>query len=197
MAWDELHPKVDDFLEKTKWRAEAERLRAVLLGAGLTEEWKWAKPCYSLEGRKIAVIQTMKESIALMFFAGWALSDPKKVLAKMGEHTEVGRWIKFTSEAEVKALEPVLKAYVREAMEVEISGAAAKKPERKALELPEELETAMKSSAALKKAFAALTPGRQRAYAIVISKGKKTETRAKAVEKYVPRILAGLGPLER
>ena len=199
-AWEELamreglmDAKVDAFLEQTKWRAEAERLRGLLLGCGLEEGWKWDKPCYMVNGTNVAVIQTMKESIALMFFQGALLRDEAGILAKMGAHTEVGRWIKFTSAKEIAKLEPVLKAYVFEAMEAAAAGLkVAKKPaaERK---LPAELEAALAKSAKLREAFAGLTPGRQKGYAIAVSRGKKAETRVGYVKKFVPLILAGKG----
>jgi uncharacterized protein YdeI (YjbR/CyaY-like superfamily) len=188
-----MNSKVDAFLETTKWQEIAVRLRKILLGAGLVEEWKWAKPCYTLGGKNVAVIVTMKESCALLFMKGFALGDSQKLLERPGEHSEVGRWIKFTSGAGLKRLEPVLMAYVQEAMEAERAGVTVKAKARAALKLPEELEAALAGSAALKKAFAGLTPGRQRAYAIFIAKAKRPETRRAYVEKYRAQILQGKG----
>ena len=160
---------------------------------GLTEEIKWGKPCYMFEGRNIVLIQRFKEYIALMFFKGALLNDPDQLLHRVGEHMQAPRQLRFRSVAEVTNLKATTAAYIKEAIELEKSG--AKVPLKKAtdLKIPDELQTKLNSDSALKKAFAALTPGRQKGYIFQISAAKQSATRVSRVEKYTPKILAGKG----
>lgn len=186
--------RVDAFLEsEPQWKAEIERLRKILLGCGLEEGWKWGKPSYMRHGKNVAVLVSMKESVALLFMKGGLLKDPEGVLTRQGEHTEVGRWIKFTAVQQVAKLEPVLKAYLFEAIAAEDAGLKVKTTPVAERKLPEELAAALERSAKLRKAFEALTPGRQKGYAIFIARAKRPETRQAYVEKFVPQILAGKG----
>jgi uncharacterized protein YdeI (YjbR/CyaY-like superfamily) len=184
-------------LSKRRWPEEREQLRAMLREFPLTEERKWAKPCFLFEGKNVALIQEFNESIALMFFKGALLKDPKKLLAKPGENTQAARVLRFTGMGEIVARKAVVKAYVAEAIEVEKAGLKVKLKPGSELALPAELDRAFKKVPGLKQAFFALTPGRQRAYVLQISAAKQPATREARIEKYAPRILAGLGLMDR
>ena len=189
-----MNPKVDTYIGKAeKWQKEMKKLRMVLLDCGLTEELKWGKPCYVFEKSNIVVIQAFKEYCAILFFKGFLLNDPNGVLVKTGENTRVGRQIRFNNVREIVEIEPVMKAYIYEAIEVEKAG--LKVPLKKAPEpvLPVELKNKLDKSPALKTAFKALTPGRQRAYIFYFSAPKQAKTREARVEKYVKQILKGKG----
>jgi len=194
---NKTNPKVDAYFSKTKtWRDEMERLRAILLGCGLTEELKWGKPSYGFEGGNIAILQPFNESCALMFFKGALLKDPNGLLERPGENSHAARRIKFTSVREIDRAESSVKAFVREAIAAEKAGLkveARKEPEP----VPAELQEKLDRIPALKKAFAALTPGRQRAYLLHFSAPKQSKTRASRVEKCMPQILAGKGLNDR
>jgi uncharacterized protein YdeI (YjbR/CyaY-like superfamily) len=188
-----MNPKVDAFLERaTKWREEMEALRKIALGCGLTEELKWGKPCYTFEDSNVVIIQGFKESCALLFCKGALLSDPEGILEKPGESTQAARRIRFTDVREVAKLKPTLKARIQEAIEVEKAGLEVdfkKSPEP----IPHELEGKFNEVPTLKKAFEALTPGRQRAYILHFSSAKQSTTRKSRVEKCVRQILDGKG----
>ena len=186
------NPKVDAFLSKAKkWQKEMEKLRAILLDCGLTEEFKWYQPCYTVENKNVIVIGAFKEHCALLVFKGALLKDPHGILVKPGENTQAGRQIRLTSVRQIVELEPVLKAYIREAMEVEKAGLKVKKNTE--LIFPEEFQKKLKENPALKTAFAALTPGRQRLYNMHFSAPKQSKTREARVEKCVRQILMGKG----
>jgi uncharacterized protein YdeI (YjbR/CyaY-like superfamily) len=184
-------------LSKRRWPEEREQLRAMLREFPLTEERKWAKPCFLFEGKNVALIQEFNESIALMFFKGALLKDPKRLLEKPGENTQAARVLRFTDLDEIVARKAVVKAYVAEAIEVEKAGLKVKLKPASATALPEELERKFKEIPGLKEAFYALTPGRQRAYVLQISAAKQSSTREARIEKYAPQILAGLGLMDR
>jgi uncharacterized protein YdeI (YjbR/CyaY-like superfamily) len=186
-----MHPKVDAYIEKIEqWKDETGKLRKILLDCGLTEDLKWGKPCYAYEGKNVAVIQGFKEYFALLFFKGVLLSDPEGIMVRTGENTEVGRQLRFENAREIVARKNTIKAYVYEAIEVERSGLPM--PPKKSI-VPEELQERLDKSTALRTAFEALTPGRQRAYNIFFAQPKQAATRASRVEKYVPHILKGKG----
>jgi len=172
---------------------ETSALQEIAHGCGLVEKIKWGKPCYTLEGRNIVLIQRFNAYIALMFFKGALLKDPDKLLCRIGEHMQTPRQLRFTNVAEVIRLKSTIKAYIEEAIDLERSG--AKVPPKKAgdLAIPEELQARFSTNPALKKAFAALTPGRQRGYIIQIAAARQSTTRASRVDKYTPQILAGKG----
>jgi len=187
------NPKVDAFIDQErKWRKESERLRAISLGCGLTEELKWGKPCYTFQESNVVVIQGFKDYCALMFCKGALLKDPRSVLWRIGEHTQAARQARFTNVREIVELEPTLKAFIHEAVEAEKAGLKVvyrKNPEP----VPEELKDKLDEIPALKAAFGALTPGRQRAYILYISAAKQAKTRASRVEKCMGQILKGKG----
>ncbi|MGN7885789.1 YdeI/OmpD-associated family protein [Dyadobacter sp. 22481] len=187
-----MNTKVDAYVVQARqWRDVIEQLRTIALDCGLTEEFKWGKPCYSFEGTNIVVIQGFKAYCALLFMKGYLLSDPENVLIKTGENTKVGRQIRFETAQDVLALEPVLRAYIREAVQAEQSG--LKVEIDKSLPAPTELQDTFDEIPALKKAFDALTPGRQRAYIIYFSASKQSQTRQLRIEKSIERILNGKG----
>lgn len=187
-----MSPQVDDFLANTEsWREELEKLRHILLDCGLDEELKWGVPVYTFRGKNIIGMGGLKDACALSFFKGALLHDAEGLLTKPGDNTQAGRWIKFTGVKQIAELEPVLKAYVYEAIEVERSGAKIEKETQ--LVLVEELRAKLNELPALKTAFNALTPGRQRAYNLYFSAPKQSKTRKARIEKYIQPILSGKG----
>ncbi|WP_420539088.1 YdeI/OmpD-associated family protein [Paenibacillus polymyxa] len=195
---EEMNPKVDVYLGKVnKWKAEMEKLRAIMLDCQLTEELKWGKPCYMFQNSNIAIIQGFKEHCALMFFKGALLKDPKGILIKPGEDTQAGRQIRFTNVEEIVEMETILKAYIIEAVEVEKAGLKVDFKKNTELIFPEEFQAKLDENPALKTAFAALTPGRQRAYIMHFSAPKQSKTRESRIEKCMQDILAGKGLNDR
>lgn len=187
-----MNSKVDAYVAQARqWREVIEQLREVALDCGLTEEFKWSKPCYAFEGTNIVVIQGFKAYCALLFMKGYLLSDPENVLIKMGENTVVGRQIRFATAEEVIAMEPVLKAYIREAVAAEQSG--LKVEIDKMSPVPDEFKEQLEDDPGLKKAFEALTPGRRRAYLVYFSAPKQSKTRELRIEKCIDRIRNGKG----
>jgi uncharacterized protein YdeI (YjbR/CyaY-like superfamily) len=192
-----MNPKVDVYLSKAeKWQEETEKLRRIILDCGLTEELKWGKPCYTFHGKNIVIIQGFNPYCALLFFKGALLKDRKGILVKTGENTQVGRQIRFTSVREIVKIEPVLKACIYEAIEVEKAGLKVN-IERNPKPIPEEFQNKLDETPALKTAFEALTPGRQRAYIFYFSAPKQSKTRESRVEKYRHQILKGKGLNDR
>jgi len=188
-----MNPKVDLFLRKAKkWREESEKLRMILLDFPLTEELKWGEPCYTLQGKNVVLIGGFKEHVTLLFFQGALLKDTHRILVAPG-NTQAKRQIRFTSLQQILAMEAVLKAYIREAIEVEQAGLKVKLRKHSDYVIPQELQKRLDEIPALKAAFEALTPGRQRAYMFHISKPKQSKTRESTVEKCIPQILAGKG----
>ena len=189
-----MNPKVNAFLKRqNKWRAEFEKLRAILLDCGLTEELKWGQPSYALEGKNVALIHGFKEYCAILFNKGALLKDPKGVLIQQTKNVQAARQIRFTSVQAVTKLAKTVKAYVREAIEIERAGLRVQFKKTEDIELPAELASRLAASAKFRAAFAALTPGRQRGYIFHFSQPKLSTTRAARVEKHIPRILEGLG----
>src|SRR5882762_575622 len=193
MTKSNMNPKVDEYLRKArKWHKETEKLRMIILDCGLTEEFKWGKPCYTFQKSNVVIIQGFKEFCALLFCKGALLNDPDAILKKPGENTQAARRIPFTNVREIVGMEPVLKAYIHEAIEAEKAGLKVnlkKNPEP----VPEELQNNLDESPALKTAFDALTPGRQRAYILYFSAPKQSKTRESRVEKCTEQILNGKG----
>ncbi|HLG40406.1 MAG TPA: YdeI family protein [Chitinophagaceae bacterium] len=193
-----MNPKVDWFFAKdTKWQKEYEKLRTIILDCGLTEELKWGCPCYTFQKRNIVLIHGFKEYCALLFFKGALLNDTNGVLIQQTENVQAARQIRFTPAdggiREIVRMERTLKAYIYEAMEVERAGLKVKLKKTSDFKIPEEFQKKLSKSAALKKAFDALTPGRQRAYIFYFSQPKQSKTREARVEKYVKQILKGKG----
>ena len=189
-----MNPKVDAYLARAKqWREEIGLLRAMLLGFELAEELKWGKPCYTVGKSNTFIIIPMKECCALMFCKGALLKDAKGILSKPGENTQAGRWAKFTSAREITGMKTVLKAYIQEAIEAEKAGLKVTFKKTAEFAVPEEFQNKLDENPALKAAFKALTPGRQRGYLLYFSAAKQSKTRASRVEKCVPQILSGQG----
>jgi uncharacterized protein YdeI (YjbR/CyaY-like superfamily) len=194
MTKSKANPKVDFFFNKAEtWKDEYEELRRIILGCGLTEDLKWGKPCYAFEGDNIVLIHGFKEYCALLFFKGALLKDAKGVLIQQTENVQSARQIRFTSVREVTRLEPVIKAYVREAIEVEKSGLKVKYKTTADFKVPEEFQKKLNDMPALEKAFKALTPGRQRGYLFYFSAAKQSKTREARIEKCMDQILDGKG----
>jgi len=188
---NKMNPKVDFFFSKAeKWREEFEKLRRILLGCRLTEELKWSKPCYTFQKSNIVIIQGFKEFCALLFCKGALLNDPKGILKKFG--WQAARRIPFTNVREIVEMEPILKAYIHEAIEVEKAGLEVNFQKDPGT-VPEELQKKLNEIPALKAAFDALTPGRQRGYILYFSGAKQSKTRESRVEKCMRRILNGKG----
>lgn len=189
-----MNRKVDEYLRKAKkWQKEFERLRTIALSCELTEELKWGQPCYTLENKNVVIIQGFKEYCAVLFFKGALLKDSEGLLVKPGEHTQASRQIRFTNVREIVRLERVLTAYIHEAIDVEKAGLKVKRRKTADLEIPQEFQTKLDESPALKKAFYGLTPGRQRAYLFYFSQAKQAQTRASRVAKCRDQILKGKG----
>ncbi|HEX8711246.1 MAG TPA: YdeI/OmpD-associated family protein [Terracidiphilus sp.] len=178
---------------KAKWQKETDKLRKIALDCDLKEELKWGKPCFTFQKKNIAIVIPLKESCAFSFFKGALLKDPKRILQRVGEHTQAGRWIKFTSVREITALQPTLTDYLYEAIGIEESGkkVARKKPSEYAV--PEELQAKLDEDAVVKAAFEALTPGRRKSYIFHVTGAKQAKTRSARAEKCVPMILSGRG----
>jgi len=188
------NPKVDSYLRKTpQWQDESQELRRIILECQLTEELKWGQPCYTLEKSNVVIIQGFKDYCAIMFFKGALLKDTDGILVKPGKHTQAGRQIRFTSVREIAELNAILKAYIREAIEVEKAGLKVRLRKTSEFTIPEEFQAKLDEDSALKIAFEALTAGRQRAYIYYFSAAKQSKTRQSRVEKCIPSILNGKG----
>jgi len=189
-----MNPKVDFYFSRAKkWQEEFEKLRNVILDCGLTEELKWGCPCYTFEKSNIVLMHGFKEYCALLFFKGALLNDAKGILIQQTKNVQAARQIRFTSVREIVKLKPILKAYIYEAIEVEKAGLKVPLKKTKEFNIPEEFQNRLNKNPALKKAFNALTPGRQRAYLLYFSAPKQSKTREARVEKCVPQILRGKG----
>ncbi|HWB57860.1 MAG TPA: YdeI/OmpD-associated family protein [Chthoniobacteraceae bacterium] len=194
MVRSKTNPKAGKYFERAKkWRAEMERLRSILMACPLDEEFKWDKPCYTFEGANIVLVMGFKEHCVLLFCKGALLKDPKHILIKPGEQTQAARQARFTSVAQIEGLAGALKSYVNEAIAVEKAGLEITYKKITEYEIPAELQEQFVESPALKTAFRALTPGRQRAYIIYFSGAKQSNTRVARIEKYAPQILEGRG----
>jgi uncharacterized protein YdeI (YjbR/CyaY-like superfamily) len=190
------NPKVDAFLSRTKtWRGEIQKLRSVLLDAGLEEDVKWGKPCFTFEGKNVAIIQPFKQHCSLMFFKGALLRDTHGLLRSQGQNTQSALRLEFTSEAQVRRA--VVKSYVKQAVAVEKAGLTVDFKAKRELELPAELTEVLRKNRRVASAFHALTPGRQRSYVLYFTSAKQPRTRTARIEKCIPDILAGKGMNER
>lgn len=198
MNTNDTNPKVDFYFAKAgPWRDELEQLRRIVLDCGLTEELKWGVPCYLFRKSNIVLIHVFKEYCAFLFFKGALLQDAGGILVQQTAHTQATRQVRFTNVQQIAGMETVLKAYIYEAIEVEKAG--LKVPYKKHTELvfPEEFQQKLAQMPALKTAFEALTPGRQRAYHLYFSEPKQAKTRAARVEKCLQQILDGKGLNDR
>ncbi len=194
MTKSKTNPQVDAFLSDAKtWRKELEQLRRILLGCQLTEELKWGQPCYTFQDHNVVVLMSFKDYCGLGFFQGALLRDPESILVKPGENTQAGRQIRFTHLREIVEMESTVKAYVDEAIEAEKAGLKVNLKKTSDFSVPDEFQSRLNDDPALKAAFDALTPGRQRAYLLHFSAPKQSKTRESRVGKSVPKILAGKG----
>jgi uncharacterized protein YdeI (YjbR/CyaY-like superfamily) len=188
------NPQVDAFLEQAeKWRKEMAALRRIILDRPLTEELKWGKPCYTFREGNVVLIIGFKDYCALVFCKGALLKDAHGILQKMGENSQAARKVRFTNVREIGEMEPVLKAYLDEAIEAEKAGLEVRYKKTSEFKVPAEFHTQLETAPGLKKAFEALTPGRQRGYLLYFSAAKQSKTRALRVEKCLPQILKGKG----
>jgi len=181
---------------RDRWKAEIAAMRRVLASFAMKEECKWGKPTYTLNGKNIVIMQGFKEYFALGFFQGGLLKDPKKVLVQLGQ-VHAGRVMKFTSAKEITAKAATIKAYVREAIAVEKAGLRMKPKMTSDFPVPEELSERFRRDPRFKRAFEALTPGRQRSYLYHFAAAKQSATRTARIEKAMPAIFEGRGFLER
>ena len=188
------NPKVDGFISKSKqWQKEFQKLRKIILGCQLTEELKWGVPCYTFGNSNIVLMHGFNEYCAVLFVKGALLKDKKGVLIQQTENVQAARQIRFTNVREIVEMEPILKAYIKEATEVEKAGLKVKLKKTSEFKIPEEFQSKLDESRPLKTAFESLTPGRQRAYLFYFSAPKQARTREARVEKYVRQILKGKG----
>ena len=189
-----MNPKVDAYLRRSKkWQKEFEKLRMIVLDCHLTEELKWGQPCYTFQKKNIVVIHGFKEYCAFLFFKGALLKDAEGILIQQTENVQAARQIRFTNVREIAQMEPILKAYIHEAIEVEKAGLKVKLKKTSDFPIPEEFQKKLDAIPALKTAFDALTPGRQRSYIFYFSAPKQSKTRASRVEKCMQQILNGKG----
>lgn len=194
MALSAPDHKVDSVLGRPQpWIEEMRVLRQMARETGLTEELKWGWPCYSLQGQNIVLIHAFKEYCALLFFKGSLMADPENILIQQTENVIGRRQIRFTSMDQIKAMAGTIRAYIDEAVRTEQSGAKVQFRETREFPVPAEFQQALDRDAALKAAFEALTPGRQRGYLLHFAQPKLEKTRAARVQKMIPRIMDGLG----
>lgn len=207
-----MNPEVDDYLlngcgrcelggtpecKVHNWTEELVKLRGILLDTALTEDRKWGVPCYTYENKNILVMSAFKEYCSISFFKGALLRDTSGILEMPGKNTQSARLIRFTSVDEIEVLEPVLRAYIAEAIEVEKAGLKVDFKETAEYVVPEEFQNMMDEIPELKTAFEALTPGRQRGYLLHFAQPKQSKTRTARVEKCIPKILEGKGLNDR
>jgi uncharacterized protein YdeI (YjbR/CyaY-like superfamily) len=189
-----MNPKVDFYFNKAKkWQEELKKLRTIILDCPLTEELKWGKPCYTFEKNNIVLIHDFKEYCALLFFKGALLKDAKGILIQQTQNVQAARQIRFTNIQEIVKMKPILKTYIDEAIKVEKAGLKVSFKKTEEFTMSEEFENKLGKIHGLKKAFNALTPGRQRAYLLYFSSAKQATTRESRVEKCMPQILNGKG----
>jgi uncharacterized protein YdeI (YjbR/CyaY-like superfamily) len=188
-----VNTKVDFYFKAGKWKQELEQLRLIVLDCGLTEELKWGVPCYTFQNSNVVLIHVFKEYCAILFFKGALLDDPENILIRQTENVQAARQIRFTNARQIAEMETIVKAYIEEAIKLEKAG--LKVPLKKATDfnIPEEFQNKLNAIPALKAAFEALTPGRQRAYLLYFSAPKQSKTRESRVEKQILQILNGKG----
>ncbi len=189
-----INPKVDFFFNKPgQWQEEYQKLRSIILNCGLSEELKWGVPCYTYNGCNVVLMHGFKKYCALLFHKGVLLKDTEDILIQQTENVQAARQLRFTKLKEILELEPVIKAYIHEAIEVEKTGLKVALKKTGEFHMPEEFQTALDEDPALKDAFKALTPGRQRGYLLYFSGAKQSKTRVSRIGKAIPDILAGKG----
>lgn len=175
------------------WQEELQLLRTIVLDCGLIEELKWKVPCYTFDGHNVTIVSALKSCATLSFFKGALLNDPHGILEKPGENSQIARVIKFTSVKAVRDLEPFIKEYLLNAIEIERSGLKVSLTAKSELKIPMELESKLSALPALRVAWERLTPGRQRGYLLYFSAAKQSKTIESRIDKYTPLILEGRG----
>jgi len=191
---EHTNPKVDFFFTNpSPWQKEYQLLREIILSCSLPEELKWGHPCYTFEGKNVILIHGFKEYCAVLFHKGALLKDPKGILIQQTENVQAARQVRFTNTGEIKKLNSTLKAYIKEAIEVERTGQKVAYKKADEYPVPEEFQARLNSDKNLKKAFLALTPGRQKGYLYHFSQAKQSKTREARIDKYIPQILDGKG----
>lgn len=189
-----MNSKVDFYFDKEKkWQKEIAQLRTIALDCGLIEDLKWGCPCYTFNESNIVLIHVFKEYCAYLFFKGALLNDVDNILIQQTKNVQSARQIRFTNVQEMVKMKDTLKAYIYEAIEVEKAGLKVKLKKTSDYKMPEEFKSKLDKNNALKNAFEALTPGRQRAYIFYFSQAKQSKTRETRVEKSIPQILNGRG----
>ena len=189
-----MNKRVDVALSKeSRWPKEMTELRKIALASGLTEELKWGQPCYTLNGKNVFLIHGFKEYFAILFMKGVIMKDPNKILFQQTLNVQGPRQIRMANMAQLKKLKPVIVSYIKEAINIEESGAQVPLKKASEFEIPEEILKAMKNISGLTPAFKKLTPGRQRGYLLFFTGAKQEATRIARIEKSAPRILAGKG----
>ncbi|HLU93985.1 MAG TPA: YdeI/OmpD-associated family protein [Membranihabitans sp.] len=189
-----MNPKTDFFFQKdSQWKKEYAKLRQLCLDSGLTEELKWGVPCYTWKEKNVVLIHGFKEYCALLFHKGVLLDDPENLLIQQTENVQSARQMRFTRLKDIVDMEDVIKKYLGKAIEVEKSGQTVELKKTKEYAVPEEFQSRLDENPSLKDSFNSLTPGRQRGYLLYFSSAKRSETREARVEKYIPKIMDGLG----
>jgi len=198
MTKSKMNPNVDFFFQKAdKWQTAFETLRTFLLDCQLTEELKWGKPCYTVQGSNVVLIHGFKEYCALLFHKGALLQDPNNLLIQQTANVQAARQLRFTNLQEIVEREATIKAYIDEAIAVEKAGLEVNFKETTEFTVPEELVNKFDEDPDLRAAFEALTPGRQRGYLLYFSGAKQSKTRTARVEKSIQKILDGKGYNDR
>jgi len=194
MARSKMNPKVDGYIRRSeKWQEELKKLRMILLDFPLTEELKWGVACYTFQESNVILMHEFKEYCALLFVKGALLKDPNRILIQQTKNVQSARQIRFTNVPEIVKMETILKAYIQEAIDVEKAGLKVELKKTTEYHIPKEFQSKLDSIPALKEAFEALTPGRQRAYLLYFSAPKLSKTREARVEKSIDLILDGMG----
>lgn len=189
-----MNPGVDWFFNKdTKWQKEYAELRTIVLDCKLTEELKWGCPCYSFQKKHIVLIHGFKDYCALLFMKGALLKDAKHILVQQTKNVQIARQIRFTDVEQILKMKTTVKAYIKEAIQIEKSGKKAILKKTSEFDVPKEFKIALEEMPELKTAFYALTPGRQRGYLLHFSAPKQSKTREARIEKYLDKILQGKG----
>lgn len=188
-----MNPKVDFYFKDKKWQEELEQLRKIALDCQLTEELKWGTPCYTHQKKNIVLIHDFKEYCAFLFFKGALLKDTEGILIQQSKNVQAARQIRFTNLKEIVEQKSILKAYIYEAIEIEKAGLKVELKKTSEFPVSEEFQKQLDADSKLKKAFEALTPGRQRGYLLHFSQPKQAQTREARVEKAIPQILDGKG----
>ncbi|WP_153978481.1 YdeI/OmpD-associated family protein [Paenibacillus xylanilyticus] len=194
MLKGERNTKIDPYFNKLKnWKEEFELLREIVLDCGLTEDFKWMHPCYTLDGKNIVLIHGFKEYCALLFHKGALLKDPHGILIQQTENVQAARQLRFTNAQTIQEMQLIIQDYIEEAVQIEKAGLQVELKKHDEYTLPEELANKFVEIPDLKTAFEGLTPGRQRAYIMHFSSPKQSKTRESRIEKYIPHILDGKG----